>query len=127
MTDYCPEGIPDTPLGRYVRLIKPFESANTRPETRFCKKHTKEEKEHALKLHTGGMPIDEVARITGLPLTTVKTWARKAGVFKSTRKTHDPEFRDKIVERMRNGEGVRALERETGLSRGTIQFWRKYL
>ena len=127
MSDYCPEGIPDTPLGRYVRLIAPFKGNGLKPETRFQRQYTKEEREGALKLHKEGMSIDEVAEKLGIPIKTLRTWASKAGVLKSTRKLHDPAFRNKIVERMRNGEGVRALERETGLSRGTIQFWRKYL
>lgn len=122
MTDYCPEGIPDTPLGRYVRLVtpsrRPVESNNT---------YTKEAKERAMQAHIDGMDLEDVSTMTGIPLRTVRDWCSKAGILRSRRKRYDKEFIAAVVERMRQGEGVRKLERELGLSRGTIQFWRRYL
>jgi transposase-like protein len=120
-----PEGIPDTPLGRYVRLIKPFECREQEGPRKTPKKYSESEKAQAIEMAKAGKSHEEIVDLLSANAWTVRRWLMNAGEWRVTRFKHPAEVRAAIVERLKAGDSLRTIERETGISRHTLREWRR--
>lgn len=75
MTDIW-QGAPDTPLGRYVRLIAEYRQAPEPPIK--GPRYTQEDRDEVIQLHKQGMGTRSIAEELCLARATVMSWLREA-------------------------------------------------
>lgn len=123
MTDfYMPEGIPDTPLGRYVRLVTPVRSEQPN-QWKAQGAYPQEFREQAATLFNQGRTADEVAAHLGVHHSTVKLWLRQMGLNKRKQK-YTPEQKAEAIRLTDEGMSASEAGKRLGIPRDTIHWWR---